>query len=119
MGNIGIRTFIFMQFSIIVYSFSGVFQKLAAQYTMMSFNFLLFYGLSVLVLVFYAVLWQLILKKVPLTTAYSNRALSIIWSLVWGCLFFSETITWNKVVGAIIICVGISFIVRSNNNDER
>ena len=41
-GQIG-----FMQGTVIVYSFSGVFQKLASRYPMISIQFLLFYGCSI------------------------------------------------------------------------
>lgn len=108
-GNkkIGVKQIAFMQGAVIVYSFCGVFQKLASGYPMISIQFLLFYGCSVGILFVYAILWQIILKKVPLTTAYSNRAVAMIWSLVWSFLLFQETISWNKVVGAVIICYGV------------
>ena len=46
-GQIG-----FMQGAVIVYSFSGVFQKLASRYPMISIQFLLFYGCSIGILNF-------------------------------------------------------------------
>ena len=101
-GQIG-----FMQGAVIVYSFSGVFQKLASRYPMISIHFLLFYGCSIGVLFVYAILWQMILRKVPLTTAYSNRAVSMIWSMVWSVLMFKESISWNQILGAIVICYGV------------
>ena len=84
-GQIG-----FMQGTVIVYSFSGVFQKLASRYPMISIQFLLFYGCSIGILFVYAVLWQMILRKVPLTTAYSNRAVSMIWSMGMECTAVSR-----------------------------
>lgn len=101
-GQIG-----FMQGAVIVYSFSGVFQKLASRYPMISIHFLLFYGCSIGVLFVYAILWQMILRKVPLTTAYSNRAVSMIWSMVWSVLMFKESISCNQILGAIVICYGV------------
>lgn len=103
----GIKQIGFMQGAVIVYSFCGVFQKLAAQYPMISIQFLLFYGCSIGVLFIYAILWQMILRKVPLTTAYSNRAVAMIWSLVWSVLLFQESISWNQMVGAVVICYGV------------
>lgn len=105
--KIGVKRIAFMQGAVIVYSFCGVFQKLASGYPMISVQFLLFYGCSVGILFVYAILWQIILKKVPLTTAYSNRAVAMIWSLIWSVLLFQETISWNKIVGAVIICYGV------------
>lgn len=103
----GIKQIGFMQGAVIVYSFCGVFQKLASRYPMLSVNFLLFYGCSIAVLAVYAILWQMILRKVPLTTAYSNRAIAMIWSLVWSAILFQESISWNQIVGAVIICYGV------------
>ena len=105
-GQIG-----FMQGAVIVYSFSGVFQKLASRYPMISIQFLLFYGCSIGILFVYAVLWQ----KVPLTTAYSNRAVSMIWSMVWSVLLFQESISWNQIFGAIVICYGIYKVMASGD----
>ena len=103
----GLKQIGFMQGAVIVYSFCGVFQKLAARYPMISIQFLLFYGCSIGILFVYAILWQMILRKVPLTTAYSNRAVAMIWSLVWSVLLFKESISWNQIVGAIVICYGV------------
>ena len=109
-GQIG-----FMQGTVIVYSFSGVFQKLASRYPMISIQFLLFYGCSIGILFVYAVLWQMILRKVPLTTAYSNRAVSMIWSMVWSVLLFQERTSWNQILGAIVICYGIYKVMASGD----
>ena len=62
----------------------------------------------------YAVLWQQILKRVPLVTAYANRAVTVIWGLIWGLLIFDERITIQKIVGAAIIVTGIMIVVKSD-----
>lgn len=111
----GIKQIGFMQGAVIVYSFCGVFQKLAARYPMLSTGFLLFYGCSIAILFVYAILWQMILRKVPLTTAYSNRAVAMIWSLVWSVLLFHESISWNQVVGAVIICYGVYKVMETED----
>ncbi len=103
----GMKLIGFMQGAVIIYSFCGVFQKLAARYSMLSIQFLMFYGCSIGILFIYAILWQIILRKVPLTTAYSNRAVAMIWSLIWSAFLFHESISWNQVIGAIIICYGV------------
>lgn len=108
-----------IQGAIVVMSLSGVFQKLAAGYEPMSFLFLLFYACSVAVLFIYAIVWQIILKRVPLIIAYSNRAFSTIWALIWGLLLFHETIRWNQIVGALIICAGIFLVTTGGAEDDR
>jgi drug/metabolite transporter (DMT)-like permease len=106
---------LFMQGAVIVYSFCGVFQKMAANQSMLSWRFIVYYGCSIGILFIYAVLWQIILRKLPLTTAYSNRAISMIWSMVWSVLLFQETIRWNQVLGAIVICFGVYKVVTAED----
>ena len=111
----GFRDILFIQGAVIIYSFCGVFQKLAGRHPMLSWPFVFYYGCSVGILFVYAILWQLILKKAPLTTAYSNRAVSMIWSMVWSVLLFQETVRWNQILGAIIICLGVYKVVTAKD----
>ena len=60
---------------------------------------------------FYAVVWQQILKKMKLVTAYANKAITILWGLVWGVVFFDESITYTKLFGVVIIILGVYFVV--------
>ena len=105
----------FIQAAVLIYSFCGVFQKFAAQQAALSFRFFLFWGCSFAVLFIYAVLWQLILKKNDLSVAYSNRAVAMIWSLVWGALIFGETLRWNQVLGAAVISYGVHRVVTADD----
>ena len=110
-----IKQIALIQMAVFVYSFCGVFQKFASQQDTFSFFFLVYYGCSFLVLFIYAVLWQQILKNSDLSVAYSNRAVAMIWSLVWGLLIFGETLKWNQIVGAMIICYGVHKVVTSGH----
>lgn len=101
---------------LMLYSLGGIFSKLAGKYDLFSFEFLLFYGLVLLDLVIYAVLWQQILKKMPLITAFANKAVTVIWGLVWGALVFGESITSQKLLGAAIIIAGIVMVVKSDEH---
>ena len=55
----------------------------------------------------YAVLWQFVLKRADLITAYSNKAIVVIWGMLWGILFFRESISLMKSIGIFIIVIGI------------
>lgn len=77
----------------------------------MSPEFCLFYGLMLLNLAVYAVLWQQILKRFPLTVAFANKAVVIVWGILWGALVFHETITWRMIVGAVVIIIGVLVVV--------
>ena len=76
-------------------------------YPMLSLEFVGYYAFSIGILFIYAILWQLILRKVPLTIAYSNRAIASIWSLIWGVILYNESVSWNQILGAVIICFGV------------
>ena len=91
----------------------GIASKTAAQHPMMSPQFLFFYGIVLFGLVVYALFWQQILKVLPVTMAYVNKAVTIIWGMLWGSLFFGESITWNKILGAAIIICGVYFVISS------
>ena len=60
---------------------------------------------------FLTLLWQQVLKRMPLTVAFANKAVVIIWGIVWGMLFFGETLRISMVVGSVIIIAGIYLVV--------
>ena len=69
------KTYAVLHFILLLYSFVGVFMKKAFEQPFLSFYFLLFAGLAVLFLGIYALLWQQVLKKLPLTVAFTNKAI--------------------------------------------
>ena len=73
---------------------------------------IIFYGVSILILGMYAILWQQILKRFSLTTAFFNKAITIIWGMLWGIIFFKEAITINMIIGAIIVLIGVGLVVK-------
>lgn len=103
-----------LHLGLMVSSLSGVFAKMAAQQELLSLPFIFYYGLDLFAMFGYAIIWQQILKRMPLTVAYANRPVSLVWGLVWGALLFQETITWNMLLGAAVIFVGIYIMVTSN-----
>ena len=102
-----IKSLILLHLLMIVYSLSGVCSKLASQESFISMKFCLCYGGIILFLCVYAIGWQQIIKKLPLTTAFSNKAVTIAWGIVWGALFFNETVSFGKIFGALTVIVGV------------
>lgn len=94
-------------FAIGLYSCTSICSKLASGYRFLSWGFVLFYGLEIVVLMLYAVLWQQILKRFELAEAYAFRPIATILSFLWAVLIFDEQVTWNMVVGAAVILTGI------------
>jgi drug/metabolite transporter (DMT)-like permease len=77
----------------------------------LSLAFILYYSLFLAVLFVYALLWQQILKRFPLTVAFANKAITILWGIVWGVLFFGEALRWGMLLGSVIIVSGIYLVV--------
>ena len=111
-----IRPYIELHLLLLLYTLGGICSKFAAQNEFMSARFLLFYGLVIVDLGIYALVWQQILKKLPLVTAFANKAITVIWGLIWGMIVFKETITIWNFVGAFIIIAGICMVVREDEN---
>lgn len=113
-NKIKIKYFIALHIELLLFSLGGVCTKMASRYDFLSFWFIFFYGLVILNLGVYAIVWQQIIKKLPLNTAYTNKAITIVWGILWGFLFFKEQITWNMIVGALIVIVGMVLVVRAD-----
>ena len=99
---------------LMVYSFCGVCSKKAAGEEFLSFRFCMYYGIMILIMGLYAVVWQQVLKRLPLTTAYANKPIGLIWGMLWGSLVFHEKITIKMLVGAAVIFIGIYMVVTSD-----
>ena len=112
------RTIILLNVLLLVYSLSGVCSKLAAGEAFLSGRFLLFYGIVLFLMAVYAFAWQQVIKKLPLTMAYANKAVSVLWAMVWGGIFFEEKMSIGKVIGAILVISGIVLFALSDSKDQ-
>lgn len=102
-----IKQYIPLHLLLMVYSLSGVFLKNASNASFFSPSFFLNYAAVILVLGIYAIGWQQVIKRMPLTSAYANRAVSVIWAAVWGFVFFKETIQPVQFIGIFLVMIGI------------
>ena len=102
-----IKSLLLLHLILMIYSLSGICSKKASQESFLSFRFCLFYGSVIMLLAFYAVFWQQIIKRLPLTTAFANKAITVVWGLIWGIIFFGEVLTVGKILGVIMVVVGI------------
>ncbi|NLW78056.1 MAG: EamA family transporter [Ruminococcaceae bacterium] len=101
------RVYLALHILMLVYSMAPVCMKQAGRYPTFSLYFCLFFALSILILGAYALLWQQILKRLQLTTAYANKAVTVVWGLVWGIVLFGEVITLKKCIGIAIVLAGV------------
>ena len=118
MKSSNLKNYILLHVLLMVYSISGILSKLAAKVVFMSIPFILLYLGIVFLLGIYAIFWQQIIKALPLTIAYANKAVSVIWGLVWEILFFHEKLTLGKLIGICLIVTGIILFCKSDENLE-
>lgn len=85
-----IRYYLYLHLLFLMYSLGAVCSKAAGRENLISIKFFLLYGMVLLDLFLYAIIWQKILKRLPLATAYANKAVTVIWGLIWGKLFLRK-----------------------------
>ncbi|KTE93857.1 transporter [Desulfitobacterium hafniense] len=109
-----IKDHLLLHVVLLFYSINGILSKKGAMSGFFTEKFFFYYGLVILNLIIYAILWQQILRKMPLTTAFSNKSVIVIWGMIWGALFFKEQITMQMIIGGVIISFGVYLVVTDN-----
>lgn len=97
----------------LVYACTSIFTKMASRQDMMSMPYLLCIGGAVGVMGVYALLWQQVIARLPLSTAYMFKGTSLIFVLLFSVLLFDEAITLHNVIGAAIIIFGIILFAKA------
>lgn len=101
------RVLLGLHLLLIVYSLSSVLSKLSGRYAWQEPGFwLCLFGVFGL-LGLYALGWQQVIKRLPLTTAFANKAVTVVWGLVWGALLFQEAVTPGKLAGCALVIAGV------------
>ena len=109
-----IKRIVSLHLLFLLYSISGIISKIAAKQIYLSSSFFALYGFSLVVLALYSLLWQRILITTPLTTAFSNKGVTIVWGIIWGAILFNERINTTKVIASVLIISGIAIIGTEN-----
>lgn len=113
MKKISPKLILALQLVVMLYTLSSVAAKMASGQAFLSLPFIVYYGVEILILGFYAIAWQQIIKRCDLSVAYANRSMAILWSLVWTVIFFHEALTAKNIIGVIIVFAG-TMIVNSD-----
>ncbi len=119
MTRVNLKWMLIMHVLFLLYSVGSICSKLAAGKAFMSLHFLLLYSSVLVILLLYAVGWQQVIKHLPLSTAYANKAVTIVWGILWGCVFFRETITIGKLIGAAVVLIGVVLYTEADHGPER
>lgn len=107
---------IILHIMFMLFSLGAVASKTAANSEFLSLRFFFFYGIVLGGLAIYAIVWQQMLKRLPLVTAYANKAVTVAWGIIWGYVFFGEGVTVRKIVGAIIVICGVIIVVMADKD---
>mgnify|MGYP000694328304 FL=1 len=113
MKKISPKLILALQLVVMLYTLSSVAAKIASGQAFLSLPFIVYYGVEILILGFYAIAWQQIIKRCDLSVAYANRSMAILWSLVWTVIFFHEALTVKNIIGVLIVFAG-TMIVNSD-----
>lgn len=111
-------TLIALHLLLLVYSLSGIFSKNAAHEPFMSPMFIALYGGMLAILFIYAIGWQQILKRLSLSLAFANKAVTVVWGMVWGFFIFGESISALNLIGATLVIAGVVLYARADAEDE-
>lgn len=109
---------ILLQMVVVIYSINTVIAKFVSDQPFLSFKFIVLYLLEFAVLGIYAIFWQQMIKRFELSIAYANKAMTLLWSLLWSVLIFRDSVTPAKVVGVLLVIAG-TIILNSEVMDEK
>ena len=118
MDKTKVKTLFGLHLLLMVYSMSSICSKMAAGSEFLSFRFCLFYAIIIALLGLYAIGWQQVIIRLPLTVAFANKSVTVVWGIIWGFVFFQEKITIGKIVGALFVIAGVILYVRDGAGEE-
>lgn len=91
----------------LVYAGTSIFTKLASMEIPWSISYDAWLLCAVGVIGLYALLWQFIISRMELSTAYMFKGLSLVFVLLFSFFIFDESITVNNMLGSALIITGI------------
>ena len=113
-----LKDILVLQAVIVIYTLSSVMAKLASGQEPFSVPFLFFYLIELMILGVYALLWQQMIKKFELSVAYTNRAMALLWSMLWAVVLFHDQVTVKNIIGVALVIVG-TLIVNGGDAEDR
>lgn len=114
-----IKSYILLHIVVFIYSMNSMINKKAALSEFLSVRFIVLYGLVLISLGIYAIVWQQVIKKLPLNVAYANKSVTVIWGMIWGSIFFNEVITPKMLIGALIVIIGVVIVITGGEKTEK
>lgn len=100
-----------LQIAVLIHALAGVFSKLASGNPFFSWEYWIPFAMSLGCTFFYAMMWQIALKRLSLISAFLGKSVGTVWMAVFGCLIFKEVLTPGKVIGLILVLAGTFLVV--------
>ncbi|MDE0185495.1 MAG: EamA family transporter [Candidatus Poribacteria bacterium] len=63
---------------------------------------------------FTMMIWLIILSRVKLSVAYPMISLGYVMSILLSWLFLKESVPKIRIIGAVVICIGVYLVARSD-----
>lgn len=105
-----IKSFALLYFSFFIYSLTSFFSKQAALTQMFSLKYFVLMFAVFFIFAVYAILWQQVLKQLPLSVAMANKPVVIILVALYSVVFFGEKLSISFLIGLTLIFTGIVII---------
>ncbi|MBR5395230.1 MAG: EamA family transporter [Bacteroidaceae bacterium] len=109
--------YIFLLVSFLIYSLTGVFTKFASMQEFLSWQYILLLGGAIFVIGIYAILWQQIIRRMPVSDAFMWKGTTIVWTMLLAYSIFGEPITIHNIIGSVIIIAGITLYAWSDKKE--
>ncbi len=97
----------------LIYACTSICTKMASRQEMMTWPYFIWIVGAVGVMGVYAVLWQQVIARMPLSTAFMFKGTSLIFVLLISALLFGEVITLKNVIGSVVIIIGIVLFAKA------
>lgn len=97
----------------LIYASASICTKTASRQEMLSWPYLFWISGAIGAMGLYALLWQQIIIRMPISTAYMFKGTSLIFVLLISSLLFGEAVTTNNLIGSAIIIIGIVLYAKS------
>lgn len=112
-NKIKFKTIIYLLLVNFFYASVSIATKFTSQQEFLSLKFCSGVVAIIVILGIYAIIWQQVLKRIELTTAYMFKGTSLIFVLMFSSLIFGEGITLNNIIGSAFIIIGIALFAKA------
>lgn len=111
--NKKVKDYLFLHICILWYTVTSLLSKTASGFQFLSWQYILCFAGIFFTLGTYAILWQQAIKHFKPSVGYSNKSVSLIWTIMFSAILFGERITLYNVIGSILIIAGVIMVAQN------